>query len=83
MVSLRLLPAWARIAASAVLAAALSYGLGRHMGASTERAREAVETAQETIETLRRIDHADSSTGDANADLDWLRERARARSGSR
>lgn len=51
------------------------YAYGRSDG------REAVETEQrqQSIDTIRRMQDADVSTGNADDDADWLLDRARGR----
>lgn len=59
------------------LAAILAlYSLGVLSGASGERAEEALRDADAEIETLERMNNADTSRGDPDADREWLRNRA-------
>ena len=57
------------MAALAVLGGVYLYGVN----AANTRAE--IKTLRDTVETSKRIDNADTGTGDFNDDLDWLRKR--------
>lgn len=63
-------------ALGAALVALMLLGWAYAYGVASERQRAALEAAQDALQTHERIDNADIGSGDADADRDWLRDRA-------
>jgi hypothetical protein len=69
------LPRWLKLAAGLALAGALLFGSGYWLATRDAATRAALDAARKQIETHERIDNADVSVGDVDADRRWLFDR--------
>lgn len=70
-------PLWGYIAGAAAVAGAALFAWWR--GWRAANARRAAQDAKAYKETMERAHDADVSSGDSNADAEWMRKRAKKR----
>ena len=71
----RAAPRWLKLAAGLALACVLLFGSGYWLATRDAVTRADLDAARKQIETHERIDDADVSAGDVDADREWLRDR--------